>query len=387
MPSFQITEAPSRLELGNPDAGGLTPPGKATFLVRNMGPAAQVGRISVEPLEGARADWFQIAGAPATSPGRTERDFVYGGNQSVEVTVRPPAGAPAGNFGFRLRVASESDPDTDYVQGPSVAFTLKPAPVAPPPARRIPWWIFAAAAALTAALVGVGVFLFVMRTPATPVPAGLVSQPAEIAAFRVAEIPRPVRFTLSRQGTGVALSVLSTQPAEGEGVDEDAVVDLTVRSPDGPCASLICMFPGAEFPPDVVSALSAEGFDARFAPALTVVESRVQLDAAKLSDIKNAQSPAAMVRLPRLTGLTVTQVKQTLSDLGLGMELNTVTDGPEDDVVRRTEPQAPTNIAEGQIVKVFYRPKPCTSPRCLKIDRVLIAPKVMDKFELRTIQP
>lgn len=376
MPSFQITDAPSRLDLGSPDAGGLTPPGKATFLVRNMGPSAQVGRISVEPLEGARSDWFEIAGAPATSPARIEHDFVYGGNQSVEVTVRPPAGAPAGDFGFRLCVASERDPDTDFVQGPSVAFTLKPAPVATPVPKRMPWWIFAAGAAMIAVLVGVGVFLFVLRPGGDPMPDGLVGQPAEVAAGLVAQIPRPVKFTLARQGSGAALAVLSTKPESGKGVGTDEAVELTVRTPEDACESLICLFPNAEFPPEVVVALTTEGFDAKYAPALTVPDGRVRLDSVKMAEIKNAAPPQPMVPLPRMGGLTFTQAQQTLTDLGLGMEPSTVADGPEDGLVRRTEPEGPIQLAAGSIVKVFYRPAPCVG-RCLNLTDIRIAPHVL----------
>lgn len=386
MPSFQITDAPSRLELGNPDAGGLTPPGKATFLVRNMGPSAQVGRISVEPLEGARAEWFEITGAPATSPARIERDFVYGGNASVEVTVRPPAGAAAGNFGFRLRVASEKDPDTDFIQGPSVAFTLKPAPVvAAPTPKRVPWWVFAAGAAMVAVLGGVGAFLYLNQPGGTPVPEGLVGQPAEIAAGRVAQLPRSVKFTLARQGSGAALAVLSSTPGAGKAVASDAVVDLTVRTPDGACGSLICLFPNAEFPPEVVVALTAEGFDAKYAPALTVPDGRVKLDSARMAEIRNAQPPKPMVPLPRLGGLTVPQVQQTLSDLGLGLELASVGDGPEDGLVRRTEPEGPTQLAAGSIVKVFYRPKPCVGARCFIFRDVVIAPNVLQHYKLQPL--
>lgn len=378
MPSFQITEAPSRLEMGAPDASGVTPPAKATFLVRNMAPSAQVGRITVEPLDGARPEWFEIAGAPATSPGKIERDFVYGGNQSVEVTLRPPPNAPAGNHGFRLRVAAESDPDADFVQGPAVAFTLTAAPVAPAPKKKIPWWIFAAAAAMVVLLAGVGAFMF-MRAPATPVPEGLVGQRAENAASAVVEaIDRGVTFALSREGTGEPLTVISTRPAAGSGVDEDELVALTVRIPDGPCDSLICRFPDARFPSATVKALAPLGFDVKYAPALTVAQGEVRVDAARIEEIRNAAPPVPVVRMPRLAGLTVDQARQQLADLGLGMNLTSVTDGPEDGRVHRTAPEGPTELPAGSIVQVFYRSEPCIGRRCLFLQDMVVAPKFMD---------
>ncbi|MDO5371488.1 PASTA domain-containing protein [Paracoccus sp. (in: a-proteobacteria)] len=378
MPSFQITEAPSRLEMGAPDAGGVTPPAKATFLVRNMAPSAQVGRITVEPLDGARPEWFEIAGAPATSPGKIERDFVYGGNQSVEVTVRPPPNAPAGNHGFRLRVAAESDPDADFVQGPAVAFTLTAAPAAPAPKKKIPWWIFAAAAAMVVLLAGVGAFMF-MRPPATPVPEGLVGQRAEVAAATVVSaIDRPVSFRLTREGTGEPLAVLSTRPREGADVDKDEAVELTALTPPGSCDSLICRFPDARFPPAAVTALAAEGFDVKYAPALSIVDGAVRVDAARLEEIRNAAPPVPTVRLPRLAGLTVGQAQQQLADLGLGINLTTVTDGPEDGLVRRSAPEGPADIPAGSIVQVFYRSQPCIGRRCLFLQDMVVAPRFMD---------
>lgn len=386
MPSFQITEAPSRLEMGAPDASGVTPPAKATFLVRNMAPSAQVGRITVEPLEGARPEWFEIAGAPATSPGKIERDFVYGGNHAIDVTVRPPANAPAGNYGFRLRVAAEGDPDADFVQGPAVAFALTAVAAPPAPKKRVPWWIFAAAAAMVAVLVGVGAFMF-MRPPATPVPEGLVGQRAEVAAATVVStINRGVSFALTRDGEGEPLAVLSTDPRAGAGVDEDEIVELTALTPAGSCDSLICRFPDARFPPAAVTALAAEGFDVKYAPALSIADGQVLVDTAKLAEIKNAAPPVPMVRLPRLAGMTVSQVQQTLSDLGLGMELSSVTEGPEDGLVRRTVPEGPTELPAGSIVQVVYRSQPCTGIRCFVVRDLVVAPRFMDGVNMQRLQ-
>ena len=110
------------------------------------------------------------------------------------------------------------------------------------------------------------------------------------------------------------------------------------------------------------------------------------MDTAKLAEIKNAAPPVPMVRLPRLAGMTVSQVQQTLSDLGLGMELSSVTEGPEDGLVRRTVPEGPTELPAGSIVQVIYRSQPCTGIRCFVVRDLVVAPRFMDGVNMQRLQ-
>lgn len=147
MPSFEFADSPTRLDLALA-AGGGEQTGGIHATLRNNSSRRQAVRIRVEPLGGARAEWFTIAGAAPTSPLEIEQDIDAGSTLTVNVTARIPPGAPGGSHGFRLRVTSEEFPDTDFAEGPAVAFDVaapKPADVQKP---KFPWWAVAAAVTL-----------------------------------------------------------------------------------------------------------------------------------------------------------------------------------------------------------------------------------------------
>ncbi|MFN4131060.1 MAG: hypothetical protein ACK4GC_14790 [Paracoccaceae bacterium] len=281
-----------RLELQPPGPDGRVPPGKVRFTVRNMGPRAQSGRIRIEPANGADPGWLALGGAPATSPAEIERDFEYGGTHEVEAIIHPPAGVAAGSHGFRLRVVAVDDPDVDVTLGPVVAFTL-PEPAAPPKTQRmrIPRWAFAVAAVMVLAVVG-AVGWFVLRPVEEGVPMlTFVGQDPAAAAIVVARSGNPVRFAMEGAGAGAPMTVLSHDPKEGDTLVRDRTAVLTVKAPTGACNSLICQFPNADFPADVLLKLGDTGFDVRFAPALSRSGNTIVLDEARLASLREPQQP------------------------------------------------------------------------------------------------
>lgn len=301
MTSFQISDAPVRLELQPPGPDGRVPPGKVRFTVRNMGPRAQSGRIRIEPANGADPGWLALGGAPATSPAEIERDFEYGGTHEVEALIHPPAGVASGSHGFRLRVVAVDDPDVDVTLGPVVAFTL-PEPAAPPKKERmrVPRWAIAVAAVMVLAVVGAGAWFVLRPGQSGPAMDNFVGQDAGAAAIILASIGSDVRFVIDGSGPGAALSVLSHQPAHGRALPTTEPATLTVKAPTGACTSLICQFPNADFPAEVLLALGATGFDARFAPALSRSGNTIVLDQTRLAQLtRPADTPTRPVRCPR----------------------------------------------------------------------------------------
>lgn len=286
MPSFQISDAPVRLDLPEPGADGARQAGRIRFTVRNMGPRAQAGRIRVEPTKGADPGWFSLAGATGTSPAEVELEFDYGGTHDVEVQVLPDAAARAGSYGFKLKVIAEIDTDVDVAEGPEVAFTVKEAPAAPAQTPgKFPWWAVAVAAVMVL-LVGGAALWFVLRPgrPAVAMP-DLVGSDAGASAFVVAGLGSGVTFATERSDSEPALTVLRSDPVEGRGLPEDRPVALVVAAPTGACNSLICLFPNAEFPAEVLLKLVAAGFDSKFAPALSRQGDRLVLDEARLAQL------------------------------------------------------------------------------------------------------
>ena len=389
MPTFQISDAPTRLDMQPPGADGTIPPGKVGFTVRNMGPRAQTGRIRIEPQSGADPSWFAITGAPDTSPAEVEKEFDFGGNEAVEVTVRPPKGAPAGKYGFQLKVTAEQDPDTDFVTGPTVAFDLAAPPVVDAPKKSFPWWILAVAAVLIL-VVGGTVAFFVMRGGGKDLAEmpDVGTQRAEAAAMQVATVGHGVTFATVRESGATELTVLRTDPKAGKKLAKAANATLTIQAPNAACSSLVCSFPGAVFPADVITTLVAEGFDVKYAPALSVADGVVALDVAKLDAIKNAAPPAPQVTLPDLTGKSVADAVTLLGGLGLGVAYNKVASGSANGLVQRTDPAGPVRLEQGSTVALFYNPVPCSGLRCNIFDRidVIEGPVIWSPFMTKTMR-
>jgi serine/threonine-protein kinase len=393
MPSFQISDAPSRLELGKPGADGAIPPGKAGFTVRNMGPRAQTGRIRIEPMSGADPAWFALAGAPDTSPAEIEKEFDFSGNAAVEAIVRPQAGAKAGSYAFQLKVTAEQDPDTDFVLGPAVAFDIAAPEKAPEPGKKFPWWIVAVAAVLVLAIVGGGAAWYFWPRPDRIEMPDLAGQPAELAAMQIATLGHGVTFATDRVPGAQSLAVLRTDPEAEGSLEKSAVAALMIQAPSGACGSLVCMFPGATFPPDVIATLVAEGFDPKYAPALSEEGGIIVLDPAQLAEIKNAAPPAPIVTVPNLVGVHIGDAAGILAGLGLGAEFTAVATGSADNRIQRTNPGAGGRVEAGTNIGIVYRPEEVVGPRpCRFCDviqpdiRILEEPVILSPDILRMIQ-
>jgi hypothetical protein len=122
--SFTITAASLRVAL---DESGAA---QVPFTVTNTSTQTLRGRLQARPHEPARPEWLSVIG-------ETVRNFAPSASVQVIVQLRVPSGSPAGSYTFRLDVISETAPDEEISQGPSVGFD-----VATKRKRRFPWWPF-----------------------------------------------------------------------------------------------------------------------------------------------------------------------------------------------------------------------------------------------------
>lgn len=150
--AFDITSTTSRVELNGSSQGTVS------FTISNKLGAAVTVRASVSPTGTSKAEWMSF-------PEGAERALTADGTAVIPVKVSVPAGTPPGAYGFGLLVASLTNPDENYDQGPAVAFTVAEAKA--PVKKPFPWWIVAVAAGVVLLTGGV-VFALVHKAPAAP---------------------------------------------------------------------------------------------------------------------------------------------------------------------------------------------------------------------------
>jgi hypothetical protein len=135
--SFTVTAAKQRVKL---DSSGAA---QASFTVTNTSARTLKGRLLARTSEPAKLEWFSIVG-------ESVRDFAPNVDQKVVVQLAVPPGSAPGSYSFRLDAVSQTMPDEDYTEGPSVAFEVKPPPG---PKKPFPFWILAAALAVVMLIV------------------------------------------------------------------------------------------------------------------------------------------------------------------------------------------------------------------------------------------
>jgi hypothetical protein len=170
MPSFEFADCPTRINL-TVAADTQTQTGSLACTIRNTTARQQTGRVRIEPIGGARAEWFSLTEATATSPREIEQDFAANGTLTIQVAVKVPPKTPPGNQTFRLRVTSEASPDTDYAEGPAVALEIAPFVEPVTPSKTVvPWWAFAVVGLFIVLVLGAVTWL---AWPTAPPPAPL----------------------------------------------------------------------------------------------------------------------------------------------------------------------------------------------------------------------
>jgi hypothetical protein len=123
------------------------------------------------PRRPAKPEWFSIIGGSI-------RDFAPNVTEQAVVQLDVPPGSRPGSYRFRLDAVSEDNPDEVFTEGPFVAFE-----VAPQPKKPFPWWILAAAGAVTSLiLIGLVIWLLVRDDGTTTVTVPSVEGRAETTA-------------------------------------------------------------------------------------------------------------------------------------------------------------------------------------------------------------
>jgi hypothetical protein len=130
--------------------------GEVVFTVTNGRTRPVRAWAKVVPLEGAKQAWFTIAG-------ENERDFPAQGTHQYSIVIGA-AGAPPGQYRFRLYVNSVANPN-EFDEGPTVVAEI---PVAPPPPPPFRWW--KVAVAVLALLVVLGGLIWFLRDTRVPIP-------------------------------------------------------------------------------------------------------------------------------------------------------------------------------------------------------------------------
>jgi len=186
---------------------------EAVFTVTNTTARPVRGMARARALESTKQEWLQITG-------ESERDFAPGGTQQVVVTfdapvaTPPPSGpkpadattptsptptgaAAADKYSFRLDVASATNPDEDFTEGPVVNVELPaPKPVVPP--KPFPKWILIPIAAVVLIGIGVGLY-FALRDKNVAVPnvVGMTLDDAKsaLASAELTPVEKEVQIT------------------------------------------------------------------------------------------------------------------------------------------------------------------------------------------------
>jgi len=205
---FNITAASSAVRL---DAQGQ---GEIAFTVSNASGRPLRGRVIVVPQDPSQKGWLTLAGD-------LERDFPVGGVQQFTVRVAAPPGSKEGQYTFRLDAFSVKNPDEDYAQGATVAFTVakreKPKP--------FPWWILAVAA-LVLVVGGIVAWLVLRNTVEVPKITGkTLTQASSILAQSNLKVGN---VTSVLAGNTSVDNVLSQTPAAGQKVAANSTVDVGV---------------------------------------------------------------------------------------------------------------------------------------------------------------
>jgi hypothetical protein len=138
--AFDITAATESVNLSASGQGELA------FTVSNALRRPVRARATVMTSGEARSEWATISEG-------AERDFAQDGTQQFTVKLQVPPGTKPGRYTFHLLVTDVANPDEQYADGPTVAFTVPEA--AAPVKKPFPWWIVALAAGVL--LIGGGV--------------------------------------------------------------------------------------------------------------------------------------------------------------------------------------------------------------------------------------
>lgn len=158
--AFDITTASTTVQLDD-----ATRKGQASYTVKNICGRPLRGEAKLlsdqAQLLEAGKEWIKID--PPIF-----RDFLTDGSELFTIQIAVPTQAPAGTYGFWMRVSGIENTDEMTDVGPNIDFTVKELPKPVPWWKKLPWWVWAiAGGVLLLIIILVVVLVFIPRTPAT----------------------------------------------------------------------------------------------------------------------------------------------------------------------------------------------------------------------------
>lgn len=204
---FTITAPSSSIALDDKGHGAIA------FTVANASGKPLRGRVKLVPQDPSQLGWLTLACEP-------ELDFAAGGTQQFPVQLAAPAGSKPGNYTFRLDAFSVQNPDEDYAQGATVAFTVREAKKPKP----FPWWIVAVAAVV---LIGGGITAWLLLRGVTVPDLTGMTQDAATTALTSDNLKLAATNTTVTDSTKVG-KVVSQSPAAGQSVKSGSTVNVQI---------------------------------------------------------------------------------------------------------------------------------------------------------------
>lgn len=212
--SFSITTANDGLKA---DVKGHA---EAMFTVTNATGRPLRCMARANPMGNTKREWLSLAG-------ESERDFAPGATQQYTVSFDSPG--PPAKYQFRMDVASATNPDEDFTEGPVVSVDMAPAPVVEEKKKKMNplLWIIPAAAVLLI-IIGVVIWLLV-RTKNSDVP-NVVGKPVAEATSLLAAAKLKANVKDKKVTGTVAEGQVAEQSPESGSLAEGSTVDLIVEA-------------------------------------------------------------------------------------------------------------------------------------------------------------
>lgn len=197
---------------------------QAAFTVSNTSSQAMRGRANVVPLTQVAAPWLALLGQP-------ERTLPAAATEQYTVQISVPPSIPAGRYSFRLDMVGVDNPDEDFVQGPSVSFTV-PAPI--PVKKPFPWWIIAVAAALL--IIGIVAF-FLIKNSQDSAAAEAASKTATAQALQTGAANEATAASQTAAAQAAGTQTVSAQAAGTQTVSAQVAATQTAAAQEASQAS------------------------------------------------------------------------------------------------------------------------------------------------------